>query len=218
MHHLLSLIERRYFFLADWEDITVDIWEQYPLLPLEETLSIAEEQGIKHPIDPRTKKPNVLTTDFVLTLKGAFGIYLLARAIKPSEELSDKRTLEKLKIEELYWKARQIPWCIVTEKEISAVKAANIEWLHPRRSPDSIPISPAMIPMIQDALEKRVSKFPDYPLTHFTQEVDAVLKLPIGISLVVVRHLLAAKIWQTDMSVRINPDRPIALLPAHSAL
>ncbi|WP_077849884.1 TnsA endonuclease N-terminal domain-containing protein [Clostridium puniceum] len=38
-------------------DDVVDIREQYPLLPIEDTLAIALELGIKHPEDPQTHQP-----------------------------------------------------------------------------------------------------------------------------------------------------------------
>lgn len=212
VHHLLSLNERRYFYLAEWEDDVIDIREQFPLLPIEKTLSIAADLGIDHPINPKTKKPHVMTTDFVLTLKGTMGVYYLARAIKISDSLSDKRTREKLKIEELYWRDRQIPWCIVTEKEISFIKTSNINWLHPRRNPDSLSVPKTMITVIQNALEERIAANPDYPLTDITQDLDLYFKLHRGTCLSVVRHILANKIWQVDMGVKINPDRPLNLL------
>nr|WP_255193827.1 TnsA endonuclease N-terminal domain-containing protein [Brevibacillus laterosporus] len=42
--------------------------EQFPLLPLEETIVIANELGINHPTDPKTGSPIVMTTDFLLTV------------------------------------------------------------------------------------------------------------------------------------------------------
>lgn len=53
-HHFMSLLEASYFYVLDWSPIVLDIREQYPLLPLEETLEIAEECNVKHPIDPST--------------------------------------------------------------------------------------------------------------------------------------------------------------------
>lgn len=48
-----SDLERNYFYLLEYSDLVIDIREQYPLLPIEETLVIAEELGIKHPTDPK---------------------------------------------------------------------------------------------------------------------------------------------------------------------
>nr|WP_238602194.1 TnsA endonuclease N-terminal domain-containing protein [Lysinibacillus parviboronicapiens] len=62
-------MERDYFYLTEYSDFfVVDIREQYPLLPLEETIVIADELGLKHPTDPKTIEPDVMTTDFLLTV------------------------------------------------------------------------------------------------------------------------------------------------------
>lgn len=63
----LSDLERNYFYLSEYSDSVVDIREQYPLLPIEETIVIADELGIKHPADPKTGEPIVMTTDFLVT-------------------------------------------------------------------------------------------------------------------------------------------------------
>lgn len=45
-HEFLSDMERNYFYLLEYLDDIIDIREQYPLLPLEETVAIAQEKGI----------------------------------------------------------------------------------------------------------------------------------------------------------------------------
>lgn len=45
-HEFLSDLERNYFYLTEYSDFVVDIREQFPLLPLEETIVIADELGI----------------------------------------------------------------------------------------------------------------------------------------------------------------------------
>ena len=41
VHHLLSDLEARVFFIYEWSLQIIDIREQYPLLPLDETLAIS---------------------------------------------------------------------------------------------------------------------------------------------------------------------------------
>ena len=69
-HHLLSNLELDFFYIADLAGPGVDIREQHPLLPVEETVAIATALGIRHPVYPKTKAPAVLTTDFLITLAG----------------------------------------------------------------------------------------------------------------------------------------------------
>ncbi|KDR94351.1 TnsA endonuclease N terminal [Peptoclostridium litorale DSM 5388] len=124
-HEFLSDMETNFFFLMEFSDRVSDIREQYPLLLLEETLFIAEKLGIKHPTDPKTRMPIVVTTDFLITIQDHNGQRLIARTIKEKQKLS-KRTLDKFEIERRYWQKRGVYWGIVTEDEIDKVKANNI--------------------------------------------------------------------------------------------
>jgi hypothetical protein len=96
----LSEHERKYLYYCEWLDGVTDIREQWPLLPLEKTIEIAEQLGIKHPHMDGTSV--VMTTDFRLTLKTKDGSRDVIRTIKPCEKLSD-RTLELFEIERVYF-------------------------------------------------------------------------------------------------------------------
>lgn len=99
LHHYLSEhYELAHHYQMEWALDVIDIREQYPLLPLERTLFIAEKLGIRYPIDPKTKYPIVMTTDMMLTIKSADDVRFMAHSIKPSNKLS-RRVLEKLQIE-----------------------------------------------------------------------------------------------------------------------
>jgi len=126
VHHLMSNNELAYFYLLDWSDEVTDICEQYPLLDLDSAVDIAARAGIKYPYDNINGFPYVLTTDFMITTKQD----IKARTVKMSSELTKERVLEKLEIERRYWEKNGIDWKIVTENEISYVKAKNIEWLY----------------------------------------------------------------------------------------
>jgi hypothetical protein len=71
-HHLMSNLERDVFYALEWAPDVNDIREQFPLLPLDLTLSIAEKLGVPHPKEPGTKEPIVMTTDFLITSGGTF--------------------------------------------------------------------------------------------------------------------------------------------------
>ena len=92
-------MERNYFYLTEYSDFVVDIREQFPLLPLEETIVITDELGIKHPTYPKTHEPIVMTTDFLLTVDKGEGLVELARTIKMKDELLKERVIEKFEIE-----------------------------------------------------------------------------------------------------------------------
>jgi hypothetical protein len=49
-----------------------------------------------------------------------------AYAVKPFEELKDKRVKEKLTIEGRYWELLGIPWSIITEENINIEQARDL--------------------------------------------------------------------------------------------
>ncbi|WP_311080106.1 TnsA endonuclease N-terminal domain-containing protein [Paenibacillus polymyxa] len=53
----------------EWSEQVIDIREQFPLIPLDKTLYIAQKLGIKHSTDPKNKLPIIMTTDMLLTVK-----------------------------------------------------------------------------------------------------------------------------------------------------
>ena len=95
VHHLLSDIERHTFHLFDWDDAVTDIREQFPL-DRDITPRIAEQLGVEHPRDVKTRTPLVMTTDFLVDMVRDGRQVLLALAVKPAEELDKPRVLEKL--------------------------------------------------------------------------------------------------------------------------
>ena len=125
VHHLMSNLELRYFYLLDWSEKSADIREQFPLIEISDAIEIADKCGIRYPYDNVSGFPYVLTTDFLITTENGYA----ARSVKPSSELSRPRVREKLEIERRYWQARGVDWRIVTENEIPRTKIRNIEWL-----------------------------------------------------------------------------------------
>jgi len=125
IYQFLSDLEFYYFLLMQWEDSVIDIREQYPLLPLDQTILIAKDLGILH--QPKNSKEKiVLTTDFMLTVKAGTETKSVARTIKPDAHLDKSRTIEKFMIEQAYWKLKGVDWGIVTEAQISRTMARNI--------------------------------------------------------------------------------------------
>lgn len=122
-----SDLENRYFHMLEYSASVIDIREQYPLLPIEETIFIADDLGIKHPTDPSTGKNIVMITTFLITIAGNGQTQLLARTMKSSSELDSARRIEKLEIERRYWEKQGVDWGIVTEYEVNRTFADNMK-------------------------------------------------------------------------------------------
>ena len=64
LHELLSKLETRTFVGLEFKRNVIDIREQFPLLPLDVVIGLANRYGIRYPDVPGTKTPAVLSTDF----------------------------------------------------------------------------------------------------------------------------------------------------------
>jgi len=210
-HHFLSLLECHYFFLLEWSPLIVDIREQFPL-DLDETRAIAADLGIRHPTDPRTREPVVMTTDFVNTIRRPIGVIEHARTLKYAKDLANSRVMEKFEIERVYWTAREVDWGIVTELDIDSAVVENIKWAHPFHDISTLaPLTADLISSIADVLTPRALA-EDLPLRDLTAMCDEQFGLADGASLTVVRHLLATRRWQVDMRRPIRVPEKIRLI------
>lgn len=209
---LFSDLELHLAYLLDWSASVTDFYEQYPLLPLDETLHIGEEIGYSHPIDKKTKEPRVRTTDFLIELTMDGTSRQVARAVKPSIDLSSKAVVQSLEVERRFWAARGIEWGIVTERDMSPVVIKNIEFLHDARTMEDhediaqLPLA-EILPALRNAIDAQ-----DRPLAHACLEVDRSLGLSHGTGLFLLRYQLANKGWQVDMREPIDTSRPLRLL------
>lgn len=205
-HHLFSVLEADCLYLLDWQEGVLDIREQYPLLPLEDTQEIAWDLGVRHPTSNGV--PVVMTTDFLVTRSGRFGSVEEAIAVKPSQELEKVRVQEKLEIERLYWSARFIGWGLVTEKELPKGVVQAIRWASAMRDLTDFHLSPGEIDRILSVLEQRINDT-TVALSALCLDTDGSLGIPPGTALTLVRHALVTRRWLLDFSDGINPGQPL---------
>ncbi len=213
-HDLMSDLERDYFYITEFSDCIKDIREQFPLLPQEQTISIAEELGIKHPHDPKTNENIVMTTDFLLTVEKNGQLTQVARTVKYISDLEDYRTIEKLEIERRYWKTKGIDWGIATEKDIDESFAWNIHITRPFYNLEGL-----------DGFENMSLQYIDKLKTAFAQELigskvsvremadlfDERMMLKQGTSIALFKHLVSRKLINVDMTKQLNIDKPILI-------
>lgn len=193
-----------------------DIREQYPLLPLEETLDIAKQCSFDHPgvpnkDDPKALEPIVMTTDFLITLMIDGKRVERARTVKYADDLQSPRVLQKLEIERRYWEARGISWGIVTEHEIPSVLADNVEHLYPYRYLDEDSrysrreLYSAATVLTQTVQGSALS------LRHIALDCDAILGFDPGTCLSIAYFLIANRYWEIDMYTPIQPGKHLDL-------
>nr|WP_026679815.1 heteromeric transposase endonuclease subunit TnsA [Priestia megaterium] len=212
IHQLMSKLELNYLYTLEWSDAVIDIREQYPLLPLERTLEIADDFGIKHPTDPQTNEETVMTTDFLITIATSNGLALRARTIKPSSDLN-KRTIEKFAIEQQFYKEQDIDWGIVTEKDKSEQFIRNIDFLYNARYIENIPgVTEERLKSISSWLLLEITNSSD-PLSVVALNCDERLGYKLGTCLFIVKYMIANKNWLINIYEEIDPLKKIDIKP-----
>lgn len=214
-HELLSDMERNYLSILEYCNNVADIREQYPLLPIEETISISDELGIVHPKNPKTNENIVMTTDFLITLSNSEGVKAVARTIKSKDDLLNRRILEKFEIERVFWARRGINWAIVTEEEIDKTIAQNISSVQGYKDIKNIDSFIDMeILELQDLIYEFLKRIvdDDRSMRSICSVFDGDMNLQKGSGLSIFKYLIANKIIEIDISKKINVDKSIAIL------
>lgn len=190
--HFFSSLEAKAFYLFEWADKVKDINEQYPLLPIEDTIRLAEQMGINYPTQyykkRKARQMEVMTTDFLITFSKKDGTtHQKAYSVKMSQDLNQPRTVEKQKLEAAYWKERGVPFSIITERELNGMKTQNLEFLYGYRSnePD--------VSLLEDWIVLLL-ECPDRELSEVAGLLDVQLGLSRGMALMQF-FTLAANKW-----------------------
>lgn len=210
-HEFLSDNERNYFHIIEFSKCVKDIREQFPLLPREFTQSIADEIGVKHPTDPGTNEHIVMTTDFLITIEQNGKLIDYARTIKSSNELNDKRKIEKFEIERRYWEMEGVNWGIVTENEIDGTFAQNVMDVYKfHRLDDKIGFSKFNADELSKLIVNYVSRLSnDESIRQISDRFDNEMMLLHGSGLSIFKHLVINHLIEVNMREKINVDNPI---------
>ena len=203
MRDLLSDLEEKVYYFYWWSSKITQIREQFPLLPQEETISIAQEFGLEHPRDPKTKYPTVMTTDFFLDCESLTGKVHYARTVKPASQLKNPNVIGKFEIERIYWEHRGINWKIVTEADIPFNTTFNVKWIYPCYSETGV--GKIDYGLIEEARLRMLkgSSGDHFPFRALVRECDKYFNFVPTTSINIVRHLIARRVWRFDMSQRI---------------
>ncbi|MFZ3580430.1 TnsA endonuclease N-terminal domain-containing protein [Virgibacillus sp. DJP39] len=200
IHQFLSKLERDYFYVLEWNKAVVDIQEQFPLIR-EDTHYIATNKEIKHPCDPKSKVPIVMTTDFLISVSTAAGEKFYARTIKPSKELENKRTIEKFEIERSYWEGRGVDWGIVTEKEMPRNLIDNVEWLHSSYF-NITELTTSVLDTYMREMKLFINKY-NRSIIEVVTEFDKTFQLENGMGLEILKHLIARREFRVEVNQKI---------------
>jgi hypothetical protein len=214
-HEFLSDLERNYFYILEYSDKVIDIREQFPLLPLEDTILIAKELGIEHPKKPGTEEFVVMTTDFLITLDSSNEKAEVARTLKYRDDLLNKRVLEKFEIERRYWEQREVEWSIVTENEIDKDIVNNISYVHGYSNITDLDCFVNIAEYeLKDIIYEFIRRIVDSNKTmrSICNEFDNDMSLEKGSSLSLFKYLVINKIINIDINKKLDINSAIPIL------
>lgn len=194
LHHLLSDLELAIFLTLDWQHAVLDIREQFPLR-VNDTTRIADELGIRHAVFKNT--PQVLSSDFLVTFNSKTQP-LMAFQAKYSNDLTKPDVIERLQLEKRYWEEKQIPWAIITEKEVSKEAVMNIQWLYPAQSEQ---VADDKLHHHFLLFQSALTNQPRDTMIKVAQQLDLAYGLEAGHSLTWLRHLLARRYFHFDINI-----------------
>lgn len=207
--HYFSNLETSGGYLAEYMKEVIGIGEQYPLLPLAETVAIAEELGIsRHPTSPRTGFHVVMTTDQVWTLKLEDGTTReVAINFKYAKDRERPRNQEKRLIEEAYHARRGRP--LVDVDEDSVPKAFVINWGFIRGFLDPVTTNSSRDKLARD-IDQRFQTWVREAAPR-QRELIARVVAATGTSqadaIAAFYSLLAHRVWDLDIfSARLGPN------------
>jgi hypothetical protein len=188
LHTTHSQIERAFLEVIETKAHVADIREQYPL-DIAATYQIAKDLVIIHPRDYKTKADLVMTTDFLIVGKAGS---LEACAIKNSRELRLTRTLQKLEIEQEYWRRKGILWHLYTEREAGDANTRNCRWLAEALLFHGVAFPKEIKEAIKAAAEQKWLKAKT--ATEVAAEIDKALGLS-NQSLHVIKEFIRERKW-----------------------
>jgi hypothetical protein len=207
--HLLTDSQLRYFYLLEWnhDGNLIDINEQYPLLDMESIIDQLDEPLVNRLKDRNTNLPHIMITTFLVTAINKQGKeYQFARTIKDTGELEKKATIERLELQRLFWKSRNIDFGIVTPNEISIQRSKNIEWVLPALNIEDYGLKETEMTHYADELLDGISST-DNPLNSVLTSFDRHMKVEVGTGLLVFRYLIASRRIQINMDMEIKLDK-----------
>jgi len=196
---LLSQNEVCQFLLLAYDKTVVDAFEQYAL-PLNETLTIARELGVKHPVYPGTKTPIAQTLDFMaVTVDGQRKGY----AVKQQAEVFRERTAEKLAIQEAWCLTNGVKYKLATSDELKIEPVRNLERLYRHRK---------LLPMPDRLSNAWLSNFVGCLSEDRFERVSNLLERAAKLTGVIFdysAHFFYYHVWHSNLS--FNFERPLFL-------
>ena len=229
-HETLSIMETQLLRYLSFLPNVISIKTQYPLLPIEKTLKIADEMGVKHPsYTPKGKhirpilKINqavVMTTDFLIDYFDEDGVIkqcaLALKTVNQGDLFSDKpkRDLNirnKLNVEAEFCRQDGLEWQLITSKMHCFDKYFSRNLLEAEVRSEQ----PVDEDVLGHATDCFIQWFETMPRACFAMLLSEISR-QVGVSSGVIRTAFWKLIWQQRLPVDISKEvifnRPVPLI------
>jgi len=205
IHHLQSDNQLRTFLILEWSNKIKDIQENIELKDVEATIYNVDNLRLDKFRNKETNELYQLHTNFLATIKNDNEEMQVAISVKSISELERKTVIEKIEIERRYWKAKQIKFYIITEKEINKQFVENIKWVREVLVNNSIEIKEEIAEKLYYFLQNNV----ECTVINMLDEFDKVENLKFGTALFILRYLIAKKEIEINMKEKLDLNKLI---------
>lgn len=207
--HLLSDLQLYYWYLLEFDEMVLDVREQYPLLDFHEMNIPVDQELEKKLFNKKTNVPHVFTVSFMVTRIDQNGdSYYEARVIKSSAELAKKATISRLELLRRYFSQKQIGFGIVTEKNIDKQLARNIGWVLTAYDIQDYPELEGNFSFLRKDLIDYLSDQSD-SFQRIFQRLEKTYQLDEGLGLILFKHLVATKQIKVDLNRKIDLSKRV---------
>ena len=200
IHHLQSDNQLKVFLAFEWIDSIKDIKENIELKDLEATLYNVENLRLDKFMAKETGQLYQLHTNFLIKVLKEEKYEEIAVSVKSLSELERKTVIEKLEIERRYWKAKNIKFYLITEKEIDNQVVENIRWCREALIDNRIDNKVEIVERLYYSLQEKKQDVLQKVLNGFDAEED----LENGTALFMFRYLIAIKEIYINMKEKID--------------
>lgn len=204
IHHLQSDNQLKTFLVLEWCDSVKDIKENIELKDLEATIYNVENLRLDKFKDRENGQLYQLHTNFLIKVLNKEKYEDVAVSVKSLSELERKTVIEKLEIERRYWKAKNIKFCLITEKEINKQMFENIRWCREALIDNSIANKVEIAEKLYYFLQEKKEEILQEVLNEFDAEEEEV---QIGTALFMFRYLIAVKEIYINMKEKIDLNK-----------
>lgn len=211
-----SNIERNIFLFAEHRSDLADYWEQWPI-PLVDSIRIAEEHGVRHPFDNKTKQHIVMTLDGVMSIVGANGeIFRSVFDCKPASLLAHPRTVEKMLIHWAFAREQGWEYHVITEESVTNRELKNLQWMRSGRLRSNEQLSHSVdlehhgIRLLESLAEaSKTPRLLNTAIADWCNDFDCQLGVPSGSSVRALKVLLGSHLLTFPLDDLLIPRQPV---------